>query len=129
MRRVKRVLRVIREPPVQASVDDHEEVKAYPRPEAHRFVRVSGEPQEYGDQRDVKKHKSAACAFVRQGAKNEKETPLALVNGVELVREKRRKGEVEDEVEQGAKGHASRVRRVRNGLPEVRSLAQASLAS
>lgn len=108
MRRVKRVLRVIREPPVQASVDDHEEVETYHRPEAHRFVRRSGEPQEYGDQGNMKKHEGAACAFVGHGAQNEKETPLALVDGVEFMREKGRKGEIKDEVKHLSTLHLSK---------------------
>ena len=54
---------------------------------------VRGEPQEHGEERGVDEDEGTACRFVHHVAQDEKEPPLALVDGVEFVGDEAREGE------------------------------------
>ena len=95
---IELVLRVAREPPVQPRVDDHEYVKPKQRPVPDFYIRVCGEPQEYGEERDVDEDEGTTSRLIRHRAQDEKEPPLVFMDCIEFVGNEAREREVEEEV-------------------------------
>lgn len=98
VRRVELVLRMPREPPVQSGVDDGEKIEAKCRPEPYVFARMSEEPYDERDERNVEKNERSPSQVVGHAAKDEQETPFTLVYGIEFVSEERRTRQVEYEI-------------------------------
>lgn len=84
MRCAKFVLGMVREPPVQPRVNEHEEVEPQHRPGLY-CARLSNEPEQQSDERHMEEHERAAGGLIRHVPEHVEDTPFPFVNGVEFM--------------------------------------------
>ncbi len=82
---------------MQPRVDDHEYVKPKQRPVPNSYIRVCGEPQEHGEERDVDEDEGTTGRLIGHRAQDGKEPPLVFMDCIEFVGNEAREREVEEE--------------------------------